>query len=91
MKNTYCLTAAEVSGTYYLTTDEGFEEVVCNSVNYKGFRIVKSTIDNVYPWIVPWFLAIFFFEDEKPCRFKTLAAAKAAITRYIQKRGEPCR
>lgn len=91
MVTAYYMKSISPSGNYLLQTEDGFEDVVILSEIYRGLRIVKS-IDSAepWPWIVPWFIRDTYIVG-RPCRYKSLAAAKAAITRYIHKREEPCR
>lgn len=44
--------------------------------HYKSFTIIHDD-DDLFPYIVPEFIAL-----EKKCRYRTMAAAKAAITRH---------
>lgn len=91
MVTSYYIKSISPSGNYLLQTEDGFEDVVILSDIYRGLRIVKSINSNEpWPWIVPWFIRDTYISG-RPCRYKSLSAAKAAITRYIQKRGEPCR
>lgn len=77
------------SDRYRLAVDEltwaiRYDLIITDPINisYKGYSLVKDS-DDLFPFVVSEFVELHRADNRFTCRFKSLSAAKAAVTRYL--------